>query len=112
VQPIGGVNEKIEGFFRICRAVGLTGEQGVIIPQSNVESLMLHEDVVTAVSQGQFHIWPVRDIDEGIELLTGIPAGARDEEGNFPEGSVHDAVQNRLLELAEDLKAFGNGEEG
>jgi lon-related putative ATP-dependent protease len=112
VQPIGGVNEKVEGFFRVCRAVGLTGEQGVIIPQSNVDSLMLHEDVVTAVSQGQFHIWSVRDIDEGIELLTGIPAGVRDEEGNFPEGSVHDAVQNRLLELAEDLKAFGNGEEG
>jgi lon-related putative ATP-dependent protease len=112
VQPIGGVNEKIEGFFRVCRASGLTGGQGVIIPQSNVESLMLHEDVVTAVAQGQFHIWPVRDINEGIELLTGIPAGVRDASDNFSQGSVHDAVQNRLLELAEDLKAFGNGDEG
>ncbi|MBK8986938.1 MAG: AAA family ATPase [Chloroflexi bacterium] len=111
VQPIGGVNEKIEGFYRVCCACGLTGEQGIIIPASNVESLMLHEDVVTAVSQGQFHIWPVRSIDEGIELLTGIPAGELDADGLYPEGTVHYAVQNRLLELAEDLKAFGNGEE-
>ncbi len=111
VQPIGGVNEKIEGFFRVCQSCGLTKAQGVIIPASNVDSLMLHEDVVTAVAAGQFHIWPVRTIDEGIELLTGIPAGVRDADDNFPEGSVHDAVQNRLLELAEDLKTFGNGEE-
>jgi len=111
VQPIGGVNEKIEGFFRVCCACGLNGEQGVIIPASNVESLMLHEDVVTAVAEGKFHIWPVRTIDEGIELLTGVPAGELDENGLYPEGTVHYAVQNRLLELAEDLKAFGNGEE-
>jgi len=111
VQPIGGVNEKIEGFFRVCCACGLDGEQGVIIPASNVDSLMVHEDVVTAVTEGRFHIWPVRTIDEGIELLTGIPAGELDAEGLYPEGTVHYAVQNRLLELAEDLKAFGNGEE-
>jgi lon-related putative ATP-dependent protease len=111
VQPIGGVNEKIEGFYRVCCACGLDGEQGVIIPASNVDSLMLHEDVVTAVAAGHFHIWPVCTIDEGIEILTGIPAGVRDADGNFPEGTVHEAVQNRLLELAEDLKAFGNGEE-
>jgi len=111
VQPIGGVNEKIEGFFRVCCACGLDGEQGVIIPASNVDSLMVHEDVVTAVTEGRFHIWPVRTIDEGIELLTGIPAGELDADGLYPEGTVHYAVQNRLLELAEDLKAFGNGEE-
>lgn len=111
VQPIGGVNEKIEGFFRVCCACGLDGEQGVIIPASNVDSLMVHEDVVTAVAQGKFHIWPVRTIDEGIELLTGIPAGELDADGLYPEGTVHYAVQNRLLELAEDLKTFGNGEE-
>ncbi|MBP6471847.1 MAG: AAA family ATPase [Chloroflexi bacterium] len=111
VQPIGGVNEKIEGFFRVCCACGLDGEQGVIIPASNVDSLMVHEDVVTAVTQGKFHIWPVRTIDEGIELLTGIPAGELDADGLYPEGTVHYAVQNRLLELAEDLKTFGNGEE-
>ena len=111
VQPIGGVNEKIEGFYRVCKACGLTGEQGIIIPASNVDSLMVHEEVVTAVAQGKFYVWPVRSIDEGIELLTGIPAGELDAEGLYPEGTVHYAVQNRLLELAEDLKAFGNGEE-
>lgn len=111
VQPIGGVNEKIEGFFRVCCACGLDGEQGVIVPASNVDSLMVHEDVVTAVAQGKFHVWPVRTIDEGIELLTGIPAGELDADGFYPEGTVHYAVQNRLLELAEDLKTFGNGEE-
>ena len=72
---------------------------------------MVHEDVVTAVAQGKFHVWPVRTIDEGIELLTGIPAGELDADGLYPEGTVHYAVQNRLLELAEDLKTFGNGEE-
>ena len=111
VQPIGGANEKIEGFFRICQARGLTGEQGVMIPASNVLHLMLDEDVVTAVAEGKFHIWPIRTIDEGIELLTGVPAGEPDEDGSYPEGTIHYAVQNRLLELAEDLKAFGNGED-
>ena len=111
VQPIGGANEKIEGFFRICQARGLTGEQGVMIPASNALHLMLDEDVVTAVSQNKFHIWPIRTIDEGIELLTGVPAGEPDEDGIYPEGTIHCAVQARLLELAEDLKAFGNGED-
>ncbi|MFQ5399460.1 MAG: Lon protease family protein [Anaerolineae bacterium] len=107
VQPIGGVNEKIEGFFRVCEARGLTGEQGVMIPASNAKNLMLHEDVVMAVAEGKFHIWPVKTIDEGIELLTGVPAGERNEDGTYPEGTVHYVVQNRLLELAEELKAFG-----
>lgn len=113
VQPIGGVNEKVEGFFRVCQALGLNGEQGVLIPASNVGDLMLHEDVVTAVTEGKFNIWAVTTIDEGIELLTGKPAGSRDEDGNFPEGTIHHAVQARLLELADGLKAFGSddGEE-
>jgi predicted ATP-dependent protease len=111
VQPIGGVNEKVEGFFRICQARGLTGNQGVIIPASNVDNLMLHEDVVAAVAEGKFHIWPVWTIDEGIELLTGIPAGVRDEDDNFPEGSVHYAVHMRLLELAKELKSFGDDDD-
>jgi lon-related putative ATP-dependent protease len=109
VQPIGGVNEKIEGFFRVCQARGLTGEQGVMIPQSNVVDLMLPEDIVTAVANKQFHIWPLSIVDEGIELLTGLPAGEADEVGNYPEGTVHHIVQARLLQLAQDLKAFGDG---
>jgi len=111
IQPIGGANEKIEGFFQICQARGLTGEQGVIIPESNVRNLMLREDIVEAVAQGQFHIWPVRKVDEGIELLTGIPAGERDSEGNYPAGTVHYAVQTRLRQLAEELQSFGEDED-
>jgi predicted ATP-dependent protease len=109
IQPISGVNEKIEGFYRVCAARGLTGEQGVIIPVGNIDNLMLHEDVVTAVAAQQFYIWPVYTIDEGIEILTGIPAGVADEQGNFPTGTIHHAVQQRLLQLARDLKSFGDG---
>ena len=108
VQPIGGVNEKIEGFFKICQARGLTGDQGVIIPAVNVVDLMLHADVVTAVSNNQFHIWAVQHIDEGLELLTGIPAGVRDADGSFPPNTVHHAAQERLFHLAVDLKSFGD----
>jgi len=109
VQAIGGVNEKIEGFFRLCQERGLTGEQGVMIPFSNAPHLMLDDDVVTAVTENKFRVWPIRTIDEGIELLTGVPAGERQEDGSYPEGTIHHAVQTRLLQLAEDLKAFGNG---
>jgi lon-related putative ATP-dependent protease len=112
IQPIGGVNEKIEGFFRLCAARGLTGTQGVIIPATNVPQLMLHEDVVTAVAAGTFHIWPISFLDEGIELLMGIPAGELQADGAYPENSVHYLVQNRLLQLAEDLNAFGKDEDG
>ncbi len=108
VQSIGGVNEKIEGFFKICRARGLTGDQGVIIPAVNVDDLMLHADVVTAVANNQFQIWAVQDIDEGLELLTGLPAGVRDEDGEFPPNTVHHAAQERLYHLAIDLKTFGD----
>lgn len=110
VQPIGGVNEKIEGFFRVCEARGLSGDQGVIIPASNVVNLMLHEDVVTAVAAGEFHIWPVRTVDEAIPLLMGKEAGQRDEDGRFSPGTVHHAVQQRLQALARALKSFGDEE--
>jgi lon-related putative ATP-dependent protease len=86
VQAIGGVNEKIEGFFDVCKARGLTGEQGVLIPVSNVKHLMLRQDVVKAVDAGQFHIYPVEMVDQGIEILTGVPAGERDEEGELSGG--------------------------
>jgi lon-related putative ATP-dependent protease len=109
VQPIGGVNEKIEGFFRLCHARGLTGEQGVLIPASNVNNLMLREDVVTAVANNQFHIWSVRSINEGIEILTGLSAGERQADGTYPDGTVHHAVQTRLRWLAEELNKFAEG---
>jgi lon-related putative ATP-dependent protease len=112
VQAIGGVNEKIEGFFDICRAQGLTGEQGVLIPVSNVKHLMLRQDVVAAVATGQFHVYAVETIDQGIELLTGIAAGERDHIGEFPAGSVNQRVEARLVALAEKRLAFGAPERG
>ena len=111
VQAIGGVNQKIEGFFEVCRARGLTGSQGVIIPASNVKNLMLKEEVVEAVRQGRFHIYPVGTIDEGIEILTGEKAGQRLSDGAFEEGSVNWCVHNRLRELARGLRDFLKGEE-
>ncbi len=105
-QPVGGVNEKIEGFFDVCKDRGLTGEQGVIIPAANVQHLMLREDVVKAAEAGLFHIYPVKTVDEAIELLTGLPAGERDADGNFPPGSVNYLVEARLIELAEKQRKF------
>lgn len=101
VQPVGGVNEKIEGFFRLCAARGLTGEQGVIIPRANVINLMLDERVVEAVREGRFHIYAVRQADEALSLLVGEPAGAPDAQGRFPEGSVNARVVERLKDIAE-----------
>jgi predicted ATP-dependent protease len=108
VQAIGGVNEKIEGFLDVCRVQGLTGRQGVMIPAANVRNLVLRADVIEVVAQEQFHIYPIRTIDEGIELLTGVRAGTVEE-----EGTVNGLVSRRLRELASGLKAFGaegNGE--
>jgi len=110
IQPIGGVNQKIEGFFDVCRARGLTGRQGVMIPQLNIPELILRKDVVKAVAEGKFHIWPVKTIDEGIELLTGVPAGVADEKGSYPEKTVSYSVNKKLQTLAEGLKSFA--EEG
>lgn len=111
VQPIGGANEKIEGFFNICNARGLTGDQGVMIPAVNVPNLMLEEEVITAVSNGKFNIYPITTIDEGIELLTGVPAGERADDGSYPEGTVHHAVMARLRALSEKPKDNEDEEE-
>lgn len=101
VQAIGGVNEKIEGFFDICKSRGLTGDQGVLIPATNVVHLMLRQDVIEAVRRGKFRIYPVETVDQGIELLTGIPAGSPDETGKYPQDSINGRVQARLKKLAE-----------
>ncbi|MFH1276952.1 MAG: AAA family ATPase [Candidatus Eisenbacteria bacterium] len=99
VQAIGGVNEKVEGFFRLCAERGLTGSQGVLIPESNVEDLMLDADVLAAVERGEFHVWPVGRIEEGIEILTGIEAGVRTADGKWKRGSLYGRVQERLKGL-------------
>jgi len=104
IQAIGGINHKIEGFFDLCRLKGLTGDQGVLMPRANLRNLMLRSDVVAAVEEGKFHIYAVGTIDEGIEVLTGVAAGARDGEGRFPEGSVNDRVQKTLQRYAERQK--------
>jgi len=106
VQAIGGVNDKIEGFFDCCRARGLTGDQGVLIPRSNVKHLMLRQDVVDAVSTGRFSIHAVETIDQGIELLTGVSAGARDDKGLFPEGSINGRVEAKLVDYSERMRHF------
>ena len=106
VQAIGGVNEKIEGFFEVCKAKGFTGQQGVMIPASNVQNLMLKEEVVDAVKAGQFHIYSVKTIDEGIEVLTGIKAGERRKDGAFDDGTVNYRVDKQLQGMAEKLKEF------
>jgi len=106
VQAIGGVNEKIEGFFDICRARGLNEEQGVLIPRSNVQHLMLREDVVEAVRNGQFAVYPVGSIDEGIEILTGVKAGERGAEGRFPVGTINRLVEDKLKSFAERGRNF------
>ena len=111
VQAIGGLNEKIEGFFEVCRANGLNGKQGVLIPVKNIRNLMLKEEVVEAVRRGDFHIYPVATIDEGIEVLTGITAGRQLPDGNFESGSINDRVQRRLIFLAEKFRDFTKGEE-
>jgi predicted ATP-dependent protease len=106
VQAIGGVNEKIEGFFDVCDARGLTGDQGVLIPASNVKHLMLAARVVDAVRAGKFHIHAVKSIDEGIEVLTGVKAGERGADGSFPHGTVNGRVASRLAEIAEKRRRF------
>jgi lon-related putative ATP-dependent protease len=110
VQAIGGVNQKIEGFFDICKARGLTGNQGVLIPEANVTHLMLRSDVRQAVEDGQFHIFPINHVDKGIELMTGIRAGVMDETGQFPEGTINARVKNKLEEMAQKLAKFGKQE--
>ncbi len=106
VQAIGGVNEKIEGFFEVCKAKGFTANQGVMIPESNVQNLMLKEEIVEAVKAGKFHIYPVKTIDEGIEVLTGVKAGEKMQEGTYEIDTVNYRVDKNLKEMAEKLKEF------
>ncbi|MCS7116342.1 MAG: AAA family ATPase [Nitrososphaerales archaeon] len=106
VQAVGGINEKIEGFFEVCKAKGLKGNEGVIIPESNVQNLMLKDEVIEAVRAGKFHIYAVKTIDEGIELLTGVKAGERMANGEFEPGTVNYRVDKRLREMAETLAKF------
>lgn len=107
VQPIGGVNQKVEGFYLCCKHAGLTGNQGVMIPEPNVKDLMLRKEVVEAVKEGKFHIWSVENIEQGIEILTGLEAGVKDDEDKYPEESIYGKVDARLIDLAEGLKNFG-----
>ncbi|MFB6258741.1 MAG: Lon protease family protein [Flavobacteriales bacterium] len=109
VQAIGGVNQKIEGYFEVCRMKGLTGEQGVLIPNTNVKNLMLREEVIEAVKNGEFNIWSVGHIDEGIELLTGVKAGKKLKKGGFSKDSIKDKVDRRLKEMNERSKGNKNG---
>jgi predicted ATP-dependent protease len=106
VQAIGGVNEKLEGFFEVCKARGLYGEHGAIIPASNAENLMLKEEILEAAQAGKFTIYAVKSIDEGIEILTGVPAGERSPDGTYPEGTVNYLVNRRLSEMAEKIREY------
>ncbi len=106
IQPIGGVNYKIKGFFDICKAKGLTGDQGVIIPDKNIRNLMLDQEVVDAVAEGKFHIWPVKTVEEGLKILTGVDAGALQEDGTYPEGAIYKKVDDRLREISEIVRKF------
>jgi len=113
IQAIGGVNHKIEGFFEVCKAKGLTGKQGVMIPTSNVKNLILKKEVLDAVAEGKFHIYQVASIEEGIEILTGVPAGKVDEKGNYPDGTVYGKVQTKLeqyVKQTQQLKKMQDSE--
>jgi len=107
IQAIGGVNEKVEGFFDCCRHLGYTGKQGVLIPESNVRDLMLRKDVVKAVEDGTFHIYAVETVDEGMEILTGLEAGRKGSDGTYPEGTINGRVDHKLRELGEGLRKLG-----
>jgi predicted ATP-dependent protease len=106
VQPIGGVNQKIEGFYDVCRLKGITGKQGVLIPSENVDDLMLRDEVIEAVACGRFHIYPVATIEQGIEILTGTRAGKRNGTGKFDAGSIFAKVDARLHQMASTLRKF------
>ncbi|TVQ28903.1 MAG: ATP-binding protein [Spirochaetaceae bacterium] len=109
IQPVGGVSEKIEGFYEVCKKIELTGNQGVMIPRQNLPNLILHPDVQQAVRDGQFHIYAIETIDEGLEILTGMPAGVRDARGRYPAGSLNAMTEERLREMARLVKEFGGG---
>jgi predicted ATP-dependent protease len=110
IQPIGGVNEKIEGFFILCKAKGLSGTQGVVIPRQNVKDLMLKQEVVDAVGAGKFHIWAIASVDEGVEILTGVPAGARGKDGKYPPDTVNALADQAMAGLAGRWREYARGE--
>jgi len=110
-QPIGGVNWKVEGFYKVCKARGLDGSQGVIIPKANVQDLMLKKEVVEAVAAGQFHVWAVGHVDEALQLLTGLPAGRRLPDGTFDPDSVNYKVDQKLRNMMELARELMKGEE-
>jgi predicted ATP-dependent protease len=107
IQPVGGVNEKIEGFHAVCKAKGLTGEQGVIIPRENVKHLMLRREVVDAVREGRFHVWVASSVDEGVEILTGLPAGEPDNRGRYRTGTINRRVTDKLARMSRRVAAAG-----
>lgn len=109
IQPIGGVNQKIEGMFDVCRVFGLTGDQGVVIPHQNLRNLMLRDDVVDAIRENKFHVYAIKTIDEGLEILTDYPAGERGVDGTFPEGTVNHLVEQRLQELDQSMRGYYQG---
>jgi predicted ATP-dependent protease len=111
VQPVGGINEKIEGFFDLCRLIGLDGSHGVIIPARNVKNLMLKKDVVDAVRDGKFSVYPIERADEGLEILTGMQVGELREDGTYPEGTVNYLVVKRLTEISESMEKKKEKEE-
>ena len=106
IQAIGGVNQKIEGYFRVCKAKGLTGDQGVMIPRQNISNLMLRDDVIAAVKKGKFHIYAVSTIDEGLEVLTGMASGKKRKDGTYPKDTINYKVNKQLAEMATKLKRF------
>jgi predicted ATP-dependent protease len=108
---VGGINEKIEGFFNVCKTRGLDGSHGVIIPQENVKHLMLEEEVVEAVQQGQFSVYAVQNIDEAVTIITGTEAGQRNEDGNFPPDTVNAAVEAQLIRYARLRKKHAEKDE-
>jgi predicted ATP-dependent protease len=112
IQAVGGVTRKVEAFFDICKHKGLNGRQGVIIPGKNVRNLMLKKDVVDAVKAGQFHVWPISTVEQGIEILTGTEAGELQPDGTYPEGTLFRKADERFLEIAEIVKKFAKEEEG
>ena len=106
-QPVGGVTRKIEGFYAVCKAKGITGTQGVILPAQNIKSLMLKDEVVQAVAQGKFHIYAVRTADEALALLTGMQVGERGPDGAYPPESVNGRAEARLRRFAETAREWG-----
>ncbi len=107
IQPVGGIAEKIEGFYETCRKISYTGTQGVLLPHQNVQNIILPPEILREVREGRFHLWAVRTIDEGMEILTGLPAGERNRKGVFPPGTVNYMVERRLREMADMVKAYG-----